>query len=140
MKGVSSSSFRGVCCPIHSSFSVFKKRRSFCSCDRKICPPPPPPASPSRSNPSLVWKGEEGRRDRPSFDQRILVSVGEPALGFLSFLSSAVGDDLGIVMSFFFFGPRVVIEKGRDNTPFLLMSRHREWKRYFSISALLLKL
>ena len=85
MKGVSSSSFRGVCCPIHSSFSVFKKRRSFCSCDRKICPPPPPPALPSRSKPSLVWKGEEERRYRPSFDQRILVSVGEPAHGFLSF-------------------------------------------------------
>ncbi len=42
------------------------------------------------------------------------------------FLSSAVGDDLGIAMSFFFFGPRVVIEKGRDAC--------------YSISARLLKL
>ncbi len=44
------------------------------------------------------------------------------------FLSSAVGDDLGIAMSFFFFGPRVVIENGRD-TPFLLSCSsysHRE--------------
>ncbi len=48
-------------------------------------------------------------------------------------LSSAVGDDLGIAMSFFFFGPRVVIENGRDITLFLLacssFSHREEWKR-----------
>ncbi len=54
---------------------------------------------------------------RPSTAGKI-ASIANVEYSFLDFcrifLSSAVGDDRGIAMSFFFFGPRVVIENGRD--------------------------